>query len=65
MLIRSALVLLIALALAPMIRGITADMTESVGSLWPFAMEHCRSQQTPGCTFAGRGRTLIRFRAAG
>ncbi len=52
LIMRSLVVLGIALAGAPMIRGITADMTESLGRTWPFTMEHCRSQQTPGCAFA-------------
>lgn len=49
-LLRSAGVLVLALALSPMIRGITADLTNSVGRTWPFAMEHCRTAETPGCT---------------
>jgi hypothetical protein len=44
-----------------MIRGITADMTETVGRTWPFAMEHCRSQQTPGCALAEPGQYVPRL----
>jgi hypothetical protein len=46
---RAIAALLVALAVAPMIRGLTADMTETLGQVWPFTMEHCRTQQTPGC----------------
>lgn len=52
LMVRSIVALVVALAFAPMIRGITADMTETVGQTWPFAMEHCRSTQTPGCAFS-------------
>ena len=52
LLVRSVVALVVALAFAPMIRGITADMTKTVGETWPFVMEHCRSTQTPGCAFA-------------
>ncbi len=47
--VRAIAALLVALAIAPMIRGLTADMTETIGHTWPFTMEHCRTQQTPGC----------------
>lgn len=46
---RSAAVLVLALVLSPAIRGITADLTGSVGRTWPFTLEHCRTLETPGC----------------
>ena len=39
----------LALALSPAVRSITAGLTTTVGTRWPFAMEHCRSADTPGC----------------
>ncbi len=51
-LVRALLILVVAVAFAPMIRGLTVDMTETVGRAWPFALEHCRSGQTPGCRAA-------------
>ena len=49
---RTAVALVIGLAFAPVIRGITADLNASMGRVWPFVMEHCRAQSTPGCVFA-------------
>jgi hypothetical protein len=59
--VRSAVALVIALAFAPMIRGITADMTATIGQRWPFVLEHCRTQQTPGCAFAEPSQYLSRL----
>jgi len=58
--VRAAVALVIALAFAPMIRGITADLTTSVGQAWPFVMDHCRVQSTPGCALAEPSQFLTR-----
>lgn len=49
---RTAVALVIGLAFSPVIRGITAELNTTVGRVWPFVMEHCRAQSTPGCAFA-------------
>ena len=41
--------LVIALALSPAIREVTAGLTGTLGERWPFVLEHCRSLDTPGC----------------
>ena len=58
--LRAAVALVVALAFAPMIRGITADLTASLGHDWPFVMENCRTQSTPGCAFAEPSRYIPR-----
>lgn len=49
---RTAVALVVGLAFSPVIRGITTDLNASLGRVWPFVMEHCRAESTPGCAFA-------------
>ena len=49
MVCRLSIAVVVALALSPAVRGVTAGLTTTVGTRWPFAMEHCRSADTPGC----------------
>lgn len=46
--------LAIALAAAPVLRGITAELTRTVGAVPPFRMAHCVAPSTPGCNEAER-----------
>lgn len=55
---RAAVALVVALAFSPVIRGITADLTGSMGRVWPFVMERCRAEATPGCAFAEPSQLL-------
>ena len=56
--LRAVAAAVVATLLSPMVRGITADLTVSVGTTWPFAMEHCRTADTPGCGYAEAGQWL-------
>ena len=49
MVCRLSVAVVVALALSPAVRSVTAGLTTTVGTRWPFAMEHCRSMDTPGC----------------
>lgn len=44
-----ATALAVALAIAPLVRGTTAELTRTLGTAWPFALAHCHVASTPGC----------------
>ncbi len=58
---RLAVAFVVALAFSPAIRGVTAALTQTVGTRWPFVLEHCRAVDTPGCRFAEPGPLLRRL----
>ena len=58
---RLSIALVVALAFAPLIRGVTAGLTSTVGESWPFSLEHCRSHDTPGCCVAEAGSVMRRL----
>ncbi len=45
---------LLALILAVVVRSATAELSRSVGSVWPFSAVHCDAPKSPGC--AGEAR---------
>jgi hypothetical protein len=47
--VRVAAALAIALVFSPMVRTITSELDDSVGRVWPFALNHCHVRATPGC----------------
>ena len=47
--IQTAVALTIALAVAPGLRTITAELNNTVGRVWPFSMARCHAPMTPGC----------------
>lgn len=44
-----ALAVVVALAAAPVVRTVTADLNNTLGRVWPFSMTWCHSLATPGC----------------
>ncbi len=47
--VQTAFCVLVALTLALVVRPITADLTTSVGTMWPFSLANCSIRSTPGC----------------
>ena len=50
--VQVAMALILALVAAPVVRTITSELSQSVGTTWPFSMEHC-TQADPDCRRAG------------
>lgn len=48
-LVSSAAALALALLLSPAVRVVTADLDDTVGRVWPFALTHCHVRTSPGC----------------
>lgn len=62
---RAGLALVLALIAATVIRGITADLSNSIGRAWPFSLVHCRAQSTPGCDSTEAARYVATRYVAG
>ena len=52
-----ACALVATVAIAPMVRTVTAELNQTIGRTWPFADAHCRVLATPGCA-AEANRTV-------
>lgn len=46
---QAALALGFALIAAPVVRGVTGELNDTVGRVWPFSLTRCVSPATPGC----------------
>ena len=44
-----ALVLAVILGGAVLTRSVTAELNQTVGTVWPFSLAHCHVATTPGC----------------
>ena len=53
--------LLIAMGLSMIVRPVTAELTRTLGTVWPFSTVHCETRAAPGCERA----TPMRVAAAG
>jgi len=47
--VQAAVALGLALIAAPIVRGLTSELDNTVGRAWPFSMARCSSGATPGC----------------
>ena len=52
-LIRVALATALALLVAPVFRGITQGLNQTLGTMWPFSLTHCSVVTAPGCEGQG------------
>ena len=44
-----ALALVAAMGGALLTRSVTAELNQTVGTVWPFSLDHCHVSASPGC----------------
>lgn len=54
-----ALAILVALAIAPAVRGTTAELEGMLGGAWPFSMRHALKAPTPASVPRGQTRSGV------
>jgi hypothetical protein len=47
--VQAAVALGLALIAAPIVRGLTSELGDTVGQAWPFSLARCTSAAPPGC----------------
>ena len=45
-----------AMLVAPIVRHVSAELNQSLGTQFPFSLAHCRTPAMPGCDVAGKLR---------